>query len=264
MFVDDLRPSDYCEWPSVFRHLTETDLALNYELRSWWALCNDAERALLESVCSVTTSDDIGTDLDVLALTPSFRLLVPYLLDRILAWWQRTDVGGEDEIDRRCLFCAAQFVGCAPVWPELLSCLGAVHQAPAYTIMPTYQPWYLCMASEGYLLNALEATPADVVLVDGSVLVKINHGKLTGLCLYPLQTPTGLLLPGMWYSPVDESVRDALLESAERNETTFTTPGARGSWAIMRAMSVPSDTSPAAWLARLRAAAAALSDPATL
>lgn len=104
-----------------------------------------------------------------------------------------------------------------------------------YTVAPAHKTWSLCMESEKYLIRAMDNS--EVVLADGAMLTKVgeDNGYTTSVCLYPVITPRSILIPGIWYSPVDQRTKNIIEDTYNDNKTHVKTPS-NSVWAINRSL----------------------------
>lgn len=102
-----------------------------------------------------------------------------------------------------------------------------------YEITSAKDQWFLCEESEQRMLQAVRPELEGVVLVNDSLLVKVIPGKLSAVCLRPVTTPSGFLVPGMWYSPDDDKSARRIEEAFYKGDTSLDYDGFM-SWVVMR------------------------------
>jgi hypothetical protein len=91
--------------------------------------------------------------------------------------------------------------------------------------------WYLCNASEQYLLKAIDDTA--VTNVNDVMLVK-HVGRLAGLCAINATTPEGTFVRGNWYAPIEQDLRQRLRDAHDSGTSRLS--DARGTWTLMRSV----------------------------
>ena len=102
-----------------------------------------------------------------------------------------------------------------------------------YKVMYPPSEKYLCENSEERLQHAMSPDHHSVVLVDGVMLAKVANGKLSAVCLYPVEGSNGILIPGVWYSPLEKSLRDKIAETYD-DARLYLDLDAPSEWTIMR------------------------------
>lgn len=102
-----------------------------------------------------------------------------------------------------------------------------------YKVKPTHGQWYLCEDAEVKMEKQF-AKKTGLILIDNAMLVK-NNGYITGLCLKPIATPQGILMPGVWYSPTSKDFRNQISTAIDNNQPNFTT-SEQTEWAVMRSV----------------------------
>lgn len=102
-----------------------------------------------------------------------------------------------------------------------------------YEVLAAKDQWFLCEESEQRMLKAVRPELEGAVLVNDSLLVKVIPGKLTAVCLKPITTPSGFLVPGVWYSPDDDKSVRRVEEAFYRGDTSLQYEGFM-SWIAMR------------------------------
>ncbi len=123
-----------------------------------------------------------------------------------------------------------------------------------YRIEPTNFPWHMCEKAEENMETSLSDDISGVVLVDEILLTKVSHGKLSAICIYPAATPSGIFVPGSWYSPVDESMRKKIVDAYSNGKTRLYNKE-EASWALMRGIntySAEGEKTPEEFLENLR------------
>lgn len=120
-----------------------------------------------------------------------------------------------------------------------------IRQPGPIRVVDEHNEWYLCDSSEERLSQAIDE--GGVILVNG-FLVKMK-GKMTGLALETHTMRTGLfgrkriqyITSGIFYSPTDHTVRQAIRDAFDQGKTRICIPEAT-EWVQMRAMRDPDGT----------------------
>ncbi len=154
------------------------------------------------------------------------------------------------------LFALAELLGHLPLTemlPGMRACLGNVGaQQQPLSLVSKWQQWALCSRAEPRLDQALDHDFVGTVLVNNVVLVKVVPGRLAGVALYCTPTRTGFLLPGVWYAPTDENLRETLRETFFQGKTRLTLHEL-SSWVIIRGVQ-PTEGNLVHWLQAKRSA----------
>jgi hypothetical protein len=116
--------------------------------------------------------------------------------------------------------------------PSDLALLFGETEYKQYNVKSSKEGWYLCPNSEDLMEDSIAKDALGPVLVDDVILVKLMNGKTTGMCIYPVATPTGILLPGTWYSP-DGQTRNIIEKAYEDGRNTVSL-NEGGTWHLMR------------------------------
>ena len=95
---------------------------------------------------------------------------------------------------------------------------------------------YLCGDAEPRLQAALSHAGRHIVLVNNTLVVKLAHGRVAGLAIRTARTPTGIILAGRWYSPIDPSVRETLAQMFLRTRTSISLRNP-STWVLVRSLS---------------------------
>ena len=121
-----------------------------------------------------------------------------------------------------------------------------------YKVKPTHGQWNLCKDAEIKMDKGISAGQG-LVLIDNVILAK-NNGYVTGLCLKPIATTQGILIPGMWYSPTSKDFRDQVRNAIAIGRTNLSTHS-NTEWAVMRSVILDKDPnqSPAQFIKRATA-----------
>lgn len=98
-----------------------------------------------------------------------------------------------------------------------------------FSIKPAYNYWYLCNDAEEFILNAVEQS--RTISVYDSLLVKFV-GRVSAICYKTVTNGKTTFLPGLWYCPVEKSLK-AQLETAYLNHETQINP-LSGTWTLIR------------------------------
>jgi hypothetical protein len=91
--------------------------------------------------------------------------------------------------------------------------------------------WYLCNASEQYLLKAMD----DTAVTNVSDVLLVKHvGRLAGLCVMNATSTEGTFVRGNWYAPIETDLRQRLRDAHDSGTARLS--DARGTWTVMRSV----------------------------
>lgn len=238
---------DGIESQGIHSFLLERIFTIEHSAKILWDLKPNADS---DSVVESDTSDLI----DELTSNRGVKRLIPILWTHVFEWEDKEP----PEVTKRYTtykLGLSMLLSQIPPSEASLLVLNEIENDRYlnHRIEPTNFPWHMCEGAEEKMESALSDDISGVVLVDNVLLTKVSHGKLSSICLYPTATPSGIFVPGVWYSPTEEKLREKIKEAYSNGETRLQSEGS--SWALMRGVntySAEGEQTPQEYLEKLR------------